>query len=74
MVVRRPTTPVSTKKSARKGAVTGTATSAQQKGAAKKVAPKRAAAPSKAAIMLEELRPSVEALYDRVEKLRLRFS
>jgi hypothetical protein len=39
-----------------------------------KAASTRAATPSKATIMLNDLRPSVEALHDRVEKLRLRFA
>jgi hypothetical protein len=77
MAVRRMMTSASTKKGARKGAVKVVYTkNAPKKAAAKKAkaAPNRAAAPSKAAIMLNDLRPSVEALHDRVEKLRLRFT
>jgi hypothetical protein len=42
--------------------------------AALQAAPKRATALSQAAAMLDELRPSVDALHVRVEKLRLRFA
>lgn len=74
MAVRRMMTSAPTKKAARKGAIKVYAKNAPKKAAAKKAAPKRTAAPSTAAIMLNDLRPSVEALHDRVEKLRLRFA
>lgn len=43
-----------------------------KKSVAKKAA--RSAPASRAALLLHELRPSVDALHDRVEKLRLRFA
>jgi hypothetical protein len=65
---------ISEKKVARSAALKTYVKGAPKKAAGKLVATNRAASPSKAAIMLHDLRPSVEALYDRVEKLRLRFS
>ena len=70
MAVRRIMNSAPAKKAARK---------AVSKGHAAKAAPKKAAAnkvvpPSSASIMLNELRPSIDALHDRVKKLRLRFA
>ena len=72
--VRRTMTSASKTRTPRKSGLTAPAKAAPKTGAAGKPAPKRAAAPSKAAIMLDDLRSSVDALHDRVEKLRHRFA
>ena len=68
MTVRQIMTSAPKKKAARKGSAAKVYAKSVPKAAAKK------AAPSTAAIMLKDLRPSVQALHDRVEKLRLRFA
>jgi hypothetical protein len=66
-LISAPTKKVLTKKTPRKTALIA------KKAVAKHATAGRTAGPSKASIMLDELRPSVDALHDRVEKLRLRF-
>ena len=73
MTVRRITTSTPAKQAVRKDAMKVYPKNAPKKAAAEKPA-KRLAEPSRAAIMLKDLRPSVDALRDRVEKLRLRFA
>ena len=72
MARRRMTTSAPAKKASRKGMVKVAAKSTAKQATARKAAPKQAAAPSQATVLLNDLRPSVDALHDRVEKLRHR--
>ncbi len=74
MAVRRITTSAPTTKATRKDGIEVSAEHTPKRAVATKTTTKRATALSEAAIMLNDLRPSVDALHDRVEKLRLRFA